>query len=133
MVPTLIPSLRSSPESSCIPQREFSLAKRTTASTTEGSSGGRPVFPLLRYVHLRATSSTQRRPSALSERSGEVGPKSGLALELGHAAIWQSWGRDPTGPSYVLIGLCYTVVGINLLLLFYGGRPLNDRHLPNSP
>ena len=50
-----------------------------------------------------------------------------LPWELGHAALWQTWDRQLTGLPLALLVLVYVVVGMQVLLLFRGGRPLHDR------
>lgn len=53
--------------------------------------------------------------------------KVALPWELIHAAIWQTRGRDVTALAVVLVGLTYLVVGVQVVLLCRGGRPVHDR------
>jgi uncharacterized RDD family membrane protein YckC len=53
--------------------------------------------------------------------------KVALPWELAHAALWQTWDSQATVFAMALIGLVYVVVGIQVVLLFHGGRTLHDR------
>jgi uncharacterized RDD family membrane protein YckC len=53
--------------------------------------------------------------------------KVAVPWELAHAGIWQSIGQELTTVDLTLFGLSYLFVGANMVLLFYGGRPIYDR------
>jgi len=50
-----------------------------------------------------------------------------LPWEIAQAAVWQTWGRDVTGLTVILVALAYLVAGAQFVLVFAGGRPIYDR------
>ncbi len=99
VAPTLIPSLRSSPEILTHPHLEFSRVIRRTSAWTSGSRGGLPGLLPRPKVHFLRTSSRCHRRSVLGVTMNEPHRSRGRT-RLAEASSTRSRRRSLGRPAF---------------------------------